>query len=187
MDISIYCQSYDISSSWGSWYSISSFEDLKAIYTSAKAHGVEEICTADYEGYLDYNSLGGESMLYFLYEHWTELEYIFSFEYPVEVFEFLFSFYDIQKIFDIIENFDYIEIEKEGFSSVELLAGFYFYDTLICEANSRVVKRRAEDIATSTVPEVFMRYFDYEAYDRDILFEYEVYEGKDSFYLFNLS
>jgi len=171
MDISIYCQSYDISCSWGSWYSISSFEDLKAIYTSAKAHGVEEICTADYEGFLDYNSLGGESMLYFLYEHWTELEYIFSFEYPVEVFEFLFSSYDIQKIFDIIENFDYIEIEKEGFSSVELLAGFYFMD--IGEV--------------ANVPEVFMRYFDYEAYGLDILFEYEVYEGKDSFYLFSLS
>ena len=170
MDISIYCQSYDISSSWGAWYTISSFEDLQKIFKSAKAHGVEEICTADYEGYLDYNSLGGESMLYFLYSHWTELECIFSFEYPVEVFEFLFSSYDVQKIFDMIEDFDYIEIEKEGFSSVELLAGLYFMD--IGEV--------------ANVPEVFMRYFDYEAYGRDILFEYEVYEGKDSFYLFSL-
>lgn len=171
MDISIYCQSYDISCSWGSWYTISSFEDITAIYDSAKAHGVEEICTADYEGFLDYNSLGGESMLYFLYEHWTELEYIFSFEYPVEVFEFLFSNYDIQKIFDMIENFDYIEIEKEGFASVELLAGYYFFDVSYIQ----------------NIPEIFSRYFDYEAYGRDILFEYDVYEGKDSFYLFSLS
>lgn len=170
MDISIYCQSYDISCSWGSWYTISSFEDLKAIYTSAKAHGVEEILTADSDFFLDYESLGGESMLYFLYSHWTELEYIFSFEYPEEVFQYLFNSYDVGKIFDMIEDFDYIEIEKgESHSSVELLAGYYFFDTL----------------DTENIPKDFVTYFDYEAYGRDILFEYEVYEGKDSFYLFH--
>ncbi len=171
MEIKIYCQSYDISSPWGSWYTISSQEDIANIYKSAKRYGVEEICTADSEFFLDYDSLGGESMLYFLQSHWEQLEYIFSFEYPEAVFEFLFNNYDVQKIFDMIENFDYIEIEKEGFSSVELLTGFYFMDIF----------------EVANVPEVFMRYFDYEAYGRDILFEYEVYESKDSFYLFSLS
>lgn len=84
---------------------------------------------------------------------------------------FLFFLIDMMwlKIFDMIEDFDYIELEEGGgYSSVELLAGYYFMD--IGEI--------------SNVLEIFMRYFDYEAYGRDILFEYEVYEGQDSFYLF---
>jgi len=75
----------------------------------------------------------------------------------------------VDKIFDMIEDFEYIELEKgESHSSVELLAGYYFFDML----------------DTENIPKDFITYFDYEAYGRDILFEYEVYEGKDSFYLF---
>ena len=69
----------------------------------------------------------------------------------------------------MIEDFDFIELEKgESHSSVELLAGYYFFDTL----------------DTTNIPHDFIAYFDYEAYGRDILFEYEVEEGTDSFYLF---
>lgn len=172
MEIKIYCQSYNISSPWGSWFNISSQEDISNIYKSAKRYGVEEICTADSEFFLDYDSLGGESMLYFLQSHWEQLEYIFSFEYPEAVFEFLFNNYDIQKIFDMIENFEFTELDKgENNSSVEVLAGYYFFDFL----------------DTKNIPKEFITYFDYEAYGRDILFEYEVYERKDSFYLFSLS
>ena len=31
MNISIYCQSYDISCSWGSWFDVSSFDDFQII------------------------------------------------------------------------------------------------------------------------------------------------------------
>ena len=169
MDFKLYCQSYDISCSWGSWFTISSQEDIKRIYDSARIRGVEEICTADYEGFLTYESLEGESMLYFLQSHWEQLEYIFSFDYPEEVFQYLFNSYDVDKIFDMIEDFDYIELEKgESHSSVELLAGYYFFDML----------------DTENIPKDFVTYFDYEAYGRDILFEYAVEEGTDSFYLF---
>ena len=169
MFLRVYCQSYDFSCSWGSWFDVSCQDDIARIYRSATAHGVEEILTADYEGDLSYNALGGESMLYFLQSHWEQLEYIFSFDYPDMVFEYLFDSYDIDRIFDMIEDFSYIEIDKgESFASVEVLTGYYFFDML--------------DV--SGVPVDFIRYFDYEAYGRDILFEYTYLEDNDSFYLF---
>ena len=62
-----------------------------------------------------------------------------------------------------------IEIDKgESFASAEILTGYYFFDML--------------DV--SGIPVEFIRYFDYEAYGRDILFEYTYLEDSDSFYLF---
>ena len=96
MFLRVYCQSYDFSCSWGSWFDVSCQDDIARIYRSATAHGVEEILTADYEGDLSYNALGGESMLYFLHSLalygllTEEPEYIFSFDYPDMVFEYLF-------------------------------------------------------------------------------------------------
>lgn len=131
MFLRVYCQSYDFSCSWGSWFDVSCQDDIACIYHSATAHGVEEILTADYEGDLSYNALGGESMLYFLQSHWEQLEYIFSFDYPDMVFEYLFDSYNIDRIFDMIEDFSYIEINKgESYTSVEVLTGYYFFDML---------------------------------------------------------
>lgn len=136
MFLRVYCQSYDISCSWGSWFDVSCQDDIARVYRSATAHGVE---------------------------------YIFSFDYPDMVFEYLFDSYDIDYIFDMIEDFSYIEINKGGsFASVEVLTGYYFFDML--------------DV--SGIPVDFIRHFDYEAYGRDILFEYTYLEDSDSFYLF---
>ena len=77
MFLRVYCQSYDISCSWGSWFDVSCQDDIARVYRSATAHGVEEILTADYEGDLSYNALGGESMLYFLQSHWNSLSIFF--------------------------------------------------------------------------------------------------------------
>jgi hypothetical protein len=85
-------------------YNISSQEDIANIYKSAKRYGIEEICTADSEFFLDYDSLGGESMLYFLQSHWEQLEYIFSFEYPEAVFEFYSTIMMFKRYLKLLKN-----------------------------------------------------------------------------------